>query len=75
MADEELGEKSLFVFTALEFTENEFAVRELLKSSNPALVLKSLETLKMLEAMTAEDKATALNSVADINVRLVIQAL
>ena len=75
LADEELGEKSLFVFTALEFTENEFAVRELLKSSNPALVLKSLETLKMLEAMTAEDKATALNSVADINVRLVIQAL
>lgn len=75
LADEELGEKSLFVFTALEFTENEFAVRELLKSSNPALVLKSLETLKMLESMTAEDKATALNSVADINVRLVIQAL
>ena len=38
LADEELGEKSLFVFTALEFTENEFVVRELLKSSNPALV-------------------------------------
>ncbi len=75
LSDEELNENSLFVFSALEFTENDFAVRELLKSSNPALVLKSLEVLKMLECMTHDDKATALNSVADINVRMVIQAL
>lgn len=75
LSDEELNENSLFVFSALEFTENDVAVRELLKSSNPALVLKSLEVLKMLECMTPDDKATALNSVADINVRMVIQAL
>lgn len=75
LADNELKPDSLFVFTALEFTENEEAVRSLLKAANPALVLKSLETLKMLGCITPQDKATALDSVEDVNVRLVISAI
>lgn len=75
LSDNELNTNSPFVFTALEFTENDCAVRKLLTSTNPALVLKALETLKMLECMTNKDKDTALNSVTDTNVRMVIQAL
>jgi len=75
LADKELKPDSLFAFTALEFTENEEAVRALLKAANPALVLKALETLKMLGSITPQDKSTALGAVADENVRLVIVAI
>lgn len=75
LMDNELKQDSLFVFSAMEFTENEDSVRNLLTSANPTIVLKALETLKMLECMTPEDKKIALNSVQDENVRMVINAI
>lgn len=75
LIDEELNEKSEFIFTALEFTENEESVRMLLKSSNPAIVIKALEVLKQFESLTSDDKNTALNSVVDENIKNVILAI
>lgn len=75
LTDNELNQDSLFVFNALEYTENEALVRNLLNSSNPTLVLKALEVLKMLEVITPKDKETALNSISDENLRAVIYAL
>lgn len=75
LVDEELNEKSEFVFTALDFTENEESMRMLLKSSNPAVVIKVLEVLKQFESLTPDDKTTALNSVSDENIKNVIMAI
>ena len=75
LVDEELNEKSEFVFTALDFTENEESMRMLLKSSNPAVVIKALEVLKQFESLTPDDKTTALNSVSDENIKNVIMAI
>ena len=73
--DEELDDNSPFVFTALEFTEDEQKVRKLLYSKNPTIVLKSLEVLKQLELLTSEDKEIALKSVSDEHIKNVIHAL
>lgn len=75
LVDEELNEKSEFVFTALDFTENEESMRMLLKSSNPAVVIKALEVLKQFESLTPDDKTTALDSVSDENIKNVIMAI
>lgn len=75
LIDEELLEDSLFVFSALEYTENEDKVRGLLNSSNPTIVLKALEVLKILGVLTNDDKHKALDSVVDENLRSVIYAI
>lgn len=75
LVDEELKEDNLFVFSALEFTEDENKVRSLLNSSNPTVVLKALEVLKILGALTNADKQKALSSVTDENLRSVIYAI
>ena len=75
LIDEELLEDSLFVFSALEYTENEGKVRGLLNSSNPTVVLKALEVLKILGVLTNDDKHKALDSVVDENLRSVIFAI
>lgn len=75
LIDEELLEDSLFVFSALEYTENEDKVRGLLNSSNPTVVLKALEVLKILGVLTNDDKHKALDSVVDENLRSVIYAI
>lgn len=75
LIDEELLEDSLFVFSALEYTENEGKVRDLLNSSNPTVVLKALEILKLLGVLTNSDKHKALDSVSDENLRSVIYAM
>ena len=75
LIDEELKENSEFVFTALEFTENEDSVRNLLTSSNSAIVIKALEVLKQFESLTQGDKNTALTSVSDENIKNVIMAI
>lgn len=75
LIDEELLEDSLFVFSALEYTENEGKVRGLLNSSNPTVVLKALEVLKILGVLTNDDKHKALASVTDENLRSVIYAI
>lgn len=75
LVDEELEDGSLFVFSALEFTEDENKVRSLLSSANPTIVLKALEVLKILGVLTNDDKHKALDSVVDENLRSVIYAI
>ena len=75
LIDEELLEDSLFVFSALEYTENESKVRDLLNSSNPTVVLKALEILKILGVLTNDDKQKALESISDENLQGVIYAM
>lgn len=75
LVDEELEDGSLFVFSALEFTEDENKVRSLLSSANPTVVLKALEVLKILGVLTNDDKHKALDSVVDENLRSVIYAI
>ncbi|MCM1338090.1 MAG: hypothetical protein NC191_00280 [Muribaculaceae bacterium] len=75
LVDEELNADSLFVFSALELTDNSDAVRGLLNSDNPTVVLKSLEVLKQFEELTTQDKETALSVVTDENLRQVISAM
>lgn len=75
LVDKELEDGSLFVFSALEFTEDENKVRSLLSSANPTVVLKALEVLKILGVLTNDDKHKALDSVVDENLRSVIYAI
>ena len=75
LLDLELKAESLFVYTALEFTENEQKVRDLLTSNNPTVVLKSLEVLKQMESITQEDKKLAYDSVNDENIKSIILAI
>ena len=75
LTDDELKSDGLFVFTALELTEDTQKVRELLKSSNPAVVVKALEVLKGFEELTSQDKDVARNSVTDENIRNIISAM
>lgn len=75
LADGELYPESPFVYTALDFTENEQKVRELLSSVNPTVVLKALETLKRFDSITLEDKNIALSAVVDENIKNVIMAI
>ena len=75
LADEEIKPDSLFVYTALEFTENEDKVRALLSCTNPTIVLRALEVLKQLEALTQDDKTNALNKIEDSNIKNIIMAI
>jgi hypothetical protein len=75
LLDNELSADSLFVYTALEFTENEEKVRSLLSCENPTVVLKALEMLKQMGVVTKEDKQIAYDSVDDENVKNVIMAI
>lgn len=75
VVDEELKAESLFVYSALELTDNSDCVRELLNAQDPAIVVKSLEVLKQFEELTPQDKETALASIKDENIRNVIIAM
>ena len=75
LLDDELSADSLFVYTALEFTENEEKVRSLLSCENPTVVLKALEMLKQMGVVTKEDRQIAYDSVDDENVKNVIMAI
>lgn len=71
----ELKSESLFVFTALEFANNESTIRELLISANQTVVLKALEMLKQMNSLTNEDKNLALSSVTSEDIKSVIVAI
>lgn len=71
----ELKSESLFVFTALEFANNESAIRGLLISANQTVVLKALEMLKQMNSLTKEDKNLALSSVTNEDIKSVIVAI
>lgn len=73
--NEELNENSPFVYTALEFATDIFVVKELLKSNNQTLILKTAEVLKSLGALDETAKTVALLKVTDINIKAIIRAL
>ncbi len=71
----ELKENSLFVFTALDFSTDVLAIRELLKSNNQTVILKTVEVLKKLGYLDENTKTIALLKVTDINIKSIIRAL
>ncbi len=73
--NEELNENSPFVYTALDFADDVFAVKELLKSNNQTLILKTAEVLKKLGVLDETAKTVALLKVTDINIKSIIRAL
>lgn len=72
---EELKTESLFVFTALELSNDVDLIRGLLNSSNQTIILKALEVLKRMNFITVEDKQFALNSVSNENIKSIIMAI
>lgn len=75
LADNEINEDSLFVYTALDFTSSADKVRDLLNSSNQTLILKAIEVLKFKNLLEDTDKNVALNSVTDENIKSIITAI
>ena len=75
LADNELKSDSLFVYTALDFTENENLVRSLLLADNQTVILRALEVLKQMEVLTNDDKTKALENINDTNIKSIILAI
>lgn len=73
--NDELNEESPFVFTALEFATDLYAIRELLKSNNQTIILKTVEVLKNLGNLDESTKTVALLKVTDNNIKSIIRAL
>ncbi len=73
--NDELNENSPFVFTALDFATDLLKIRELLKSDNQTLILKTAEVLKKLGNLDETAKTIALLKVTDINIKSIIRAL
>lgn len=73
--NDELNEHSPFVFTALDFATDLLKIRELLKSDNQTLILKTAEVLKKLGNLDETAKTVALLKVTDINIKSIIRAL
>ena len=73
--NEELREDSPFVYTALEFATDLFAIRELLKSNNQTVILKTTEVLKNLGNLDENTKTVALLKVTDTNIKSIIRAM
>lgn len=71
----ELNESSPFVYTALDFTDDVFAIRELLKCNNQTIILKTAEVLKKLNNLDEPTKTVALLKVSDENIKSIIRAL
>ena len=72
---QELREDSPFVYTALDFTDNTDAVRELLRCDNQTIILKTAEILKKLNALDNTAKTVALLKITDENIKSIIRAL
>ncbi len=75
LLNEELKENSPFVFTALDYATDVLAIRELLKSNNQTVILKTVEVLKKLGYLDENTKTIALLKVTDINIKSIIRAL
>lgn len=75
MVTEELNEKSPFVYTALDFSDDLLAIRELLKCNNQTIILKTAETLKRLNSLDDTAKTVALVKITDENIKSIIRAL
>lgn len=72
---QELNETSPFVYTALDFADDVYAIRELLKCSNQTIILKTAEVLKKLNNLDEPTKTVALLKVSDENIKSIIRAL
>lgn len=72
---EELREDSPFVYIALDYAKDELQVRELLRSNNQTIVLKTAETLKRLGCFDETARQVALLKITDINIKSIIRAL
>ena len=72
---QELNESSPFVYTALDFADDVFAIRELLKCNNQTIILKTAEVLKKLNNLDEPTKTVALLKVSDENIKSIIRAL
>ena len=75
LADNELKSNSLFVFNAIEFSQNIQKIKKLLNSDNQTLVLKTVEILKKHGILTTEDKNIALEKVSNENIKNIILAI
>lgn len=75
LISEELKEESPLVYTALDFASDVFVIRELLKSNNQTLILKTSEILKKLGSFDETARTVALLKVTDINIKSIIRAL
>lgn len=75
LVHKELNENSEFVYTALDFADDVFAIRELLKCNNQTIILKTAEVLKKLGNLDEPTKTVALLKVTDDNIKSIIRAL
>ena len=75
LIESELTEDSLFVYTALDYTDNAEAVKGLLRSNSQTLILKTAEILKKLNALNDTEKTVALLKITDENIKSIIRAL
>lgn len=78
---EVLDEDNSFIFSALglvqelNYCEALGKLKELLKTSNQTLVLKTLEVIKSLDKLQSVDKKGILERISDENIKLIIQSL
>ncbi|MFI3300063.1 MAG: hypothetical protein R3Y28_01460 [Candidatus Gastranaerophilales bacterium] len=70
-----LNENSPYVCSALDFATDLYAIRELLKSNNQMIILKTVEVLKKLDNLDESTKTVALLKVSDGNIKSIIRAL
>ena len=73
--NQELREDSPFVYTALEFAQDMFAVRELLKCNNQTIIVKTAEVLKSNNELDDTSRQVALLKITDDNIKSIIRAL
>lgn len=73
--NDELDENSPFVYTALDFADDLYAIRALLKCNNQTIILKTVEILKSLNNLDDTAKTVALLKITDENIKSIIRAL
>lgn len=73
--NEELNENSPFVYTALDFAHDMYAVRELLKCNNQTIIVKTAEVLKAHNELDDTSRQVALLKITDDNIKSIIRAL
>ena len=73
--NQEVNENSPFVFTALDFAQDMYAVRELLKCSNQTIIVKTAEVLKAHNELDDTSRQVALLKITDENIKSIIRAL
>ena len=72
---EELYDESDFVFFAVDYADSKEELETLLDSSNPTLILKVLGILKNKQMLNDSHKALALNSIANPELRQIVEVL